>query len=228
MRFFNSIFIVFTLGSFLSVSAQECESYFPLKKGVTFELAHYDAKDKLTTTVSYEVVESGMKDGAAYAKVHDVITPVKGEVTTSDFEAYCKKDVIFIDARALLPGDILEPYQNMNITLTGEEVQIPSRMSEGMSLPDASVLITIDAGIPLKMSVTITDRKVIAKESVTTPAGTFSCWKITEQDQVKVGVSINYTTTQWICPGVGLVKQESFRPNGKKMSSSILEKFSKP
>lgn len=211
------------------VSGQTCNGYFPLEKGTQFDLSHFDAKDKPTAVVSYEVTASGMRDGGQYATVKVVTTPEKGDPTNGEFDAECKGDALHIDVRSMIPNEIMAPYQNMEMTLTGDALQIPNRLSVGQTLPDATATLTIQTGaFPLKMTVSIRDRKVVAEEKVTVAAGTYTCYKIEENDEVKFGATIKYTTTQWICPGVGMVKQTAVRSNGKPMSRSELTKFLKP
>ena len=48
------------------------------------------------------------------------------------------------------------------------------------SLPDATYAFSMDAqGQQMKTKVTVKDRKVTGRETITTPAGTFNCYKIT-------------------------------------------------
>jgi hypothetical protein len=54
---------------------------------------------------------------------------------------------------------------------------------------------------------------VQGKESITTPAGTWDCFKITYHSKVviKIGIGIpaNADVTEWYAPGFGVVKTES-------------------
>lgn len=54
--------------------------------------------------------------------------------------------------------------------------------------------------------------KVVAREDVTTPAGTFDCFKIESDVTVNIeamGQTQNVKTTSWISAGIGTVKMES-------------------
>lgn len=60
----------------------------------------------------------------------------------------------------------------------------------------------------------INDRKVEGQESVTTPAGTWDCFKISYKCKmgVKTGpinIPINFEGTEWYAPGFGIVKTQS-------------------
>ena len=61
---------------------------------------------------------------------------------------------------------------------------------------------------------TITNRTVQGQESVTTPAGTWNCYKITCKTKITGKAAIfNIPTTildvtEWYAPGVGIIKSE--------------------
>ena len=78
------------------------------------------------------------------------------------------------------------------------------------------------------MSTLITDREVLGKESVTTPAGTFDCYIITQSTHIKsMAANQKRTTKQWIAEGVGVVKSEDYNKKGKLDGTSVLTSFSK-
>ncbi len=75
----------------------------------------------------------------------------------------------------------------------------------------------MQSGIGGTVSVSITDRKVAGKETVTTSAGTWECYKITYKSKITmkigIGIPIKMDVTEWYAPGFGVVKTES---NGGK------------
>jgi hypothetical protein len=77
------------------------------------------------------------------------------------------------------------------------------------------------------MYVNLSNRKCAAIESVTTPAGTFECYKITQDVEAKAIVKVLATDITWLAEGVGVVKSESYDKKGKLMGSSQLTKFEK-
>ena len=66
------------------------------------------------------------------------------------------------------------------------------------------------------------------KESVNTPAGTYECYVIT-QDNVSetMGVKQTMQSKLWLAEGVGMVKQETYNKKGDLMSKSELTSFKK-
>ena len=105
-----------------------------------------------------------------------------------------------------------------NTTVSGECRGIPADIYEGMELPDYSIEIKI-MFITSKMG--CKDRKVIGRESVTTPAGTFDCYVIEETMTAKA-MMVNEKPRQvsWYARGVGLVKQQTF--DKKKLTGTTL------
>lgn len=103
-------------------------------------------------------------------------------------------------------------------TVSGESRGIPADISEGMELPDYSIEIKV-MFITSKMG--CKDRKVIGRESVTTPAGTFDCYVIEETITAKA-MMVNEKTRQvsWYARGVGLVKQETW--DKKKLTGTTV------
>jgi hypothetical protein len=60
----------------------------------------------------------------------------------------------------------------------------------------------------------VSNRKVQGKEKITTTAGSWDCFKITNTTKMKIktmgiGIPMNSDVTEWFAPGFGVVKSES-------------------
>lgn len=77
------------------------------------------------------------------------------------------------------------------------------------------------------MSFMVTNRKVIGKESVTTPAGTFECYKISYDIATKMMINMKTKATEWYARGTGLIKSETYSTDGKLMGSNVLTSIKK-
>jgi hypothetical protein len=80
------------------------------------------------------------------------------------------------------------------------------------------------------LSMTVTNRKVEAKETITVPAGTFECYKITGNTHMETAtfglkVPIEMKTIEYFAPGVGLVKSITYNKNDKLQGSTALSKI---
>jgi hypothetical protein len=123
---------------------------------------------------------------------------------------------------------IFEQFGEMDYEFSGTDLQIPNDISVGKELPDANMDMTMNmGGMNMTMSVTMKDRKVVGQEDVTTPAGTFNCYVISYNLDMKMGMNQKGSAKQWIAEGVGLVKQEDYNKSGNVTSSSLLTSFSK-
>ena len=75
----------------------------------------------------------------------------------------------------------------------------------------------------------ITNRKVEQQETLSLPAGSFDCYKITYATTIKVkmmgiGFPIHMQVTEWFAPKLGrMVKSETYTKNGKLAGTTQLE-----
>jgi hypothetical protein len=115
-------------------------------------------------------------------------------------------------------------------------IEYPATMSAGQTLKDANFKMEMYNKGTLFTTMTFdeTNRKVEGKEAITTPAGTWECWKITYEGKIKatmapmnIGIPINMQGTEWFAPGFGIVKTESFNKNGKFLASTLITSIKK-
>ena len=224
MRLFCILFI--TLSYAFSGYAQ-CNEYYQLSEGSEWEMVNYNAKGKAVGRNVQKVTSFDGQSGSFTATVHSVIYDKKDkEVMQSDLDFKCDNGTMIVDMRNFINEEQMTMFQNYEMQVEAENLEVPNDLSVGRSLKDGSVTVTAhNAPMPMNMSVVITDRKVVAKETVTTPAGTFDCYKITSKSTVNtkmgLGMKFEYTTTEWLAPKVAVVKSESYR-NGKLHGYTLL------
>ena len=209
-----------------AVNAQDCDGYFPYKEGTTFEITQYDKKDKVTGRIVYKVTDVDASSQTATYEF-EMFDKKDESIMTSSFSAECTGEGIIVDANYMVNPEMIGNYQNMEMTITGDNLEIPNNLSVGQTLPDAAVYVAVDMS-PIKMNLTsqIQNRKVTAKESVTTPAGTFDCHVLEYETETKVGIKVTTTNKQWLAPKVGVIKDESYNKSGKLMGYSLLTMYS--
>jgi len=105
----------------------------------------------------------------------------------------------------------------------GGKTTLPSNIKPGDTLPDAYA--NVSAGFA-KMSIKVTDRKVLRYETITTPAGIFDCIVVSEH-KVEKGTLRNRETTAltWYCKDIGFVRHDTYDKNMKKETSEVLQKI---
>jgi len=226
--------ILFVLLSivFLDAKAQnaDCNGYFAYKQGTKFELTCYDKKDKVSTQLKYEVKKNVSSASKTSVFFYNETLDDKGELLAKgDYSVECRDGQIYADVRNI--SSFAAPKTaDVEMSFTGDKIIYPHNLKQGQKLADANMQIKggmKDVGLNLmNMNISLTNRNVEGFESVTTPAGTFDCVKISYDTDVKGGLlKFSGKTTEYLSKGIGLVKSESFDKKGKKSSSMLLTKL---
>ncbi|HMB65216.1 MAG TPA: hypothetical protein VKN36_19200 [Eudoraea sp.] len=205
------------------IAQNGCSKYYPFKEGTSFQITTYDKKGKSTAVIDYTVKESNGNSATLGYEMSDS----KGEtVMASEYELFCENDGISIDFKSLMAPGMLEQYKDMEVDISGTNLELPNNLSPGQTLPDAEVLMNISmTPMTMKLTTRIFNRNVGPNETITTPAGTFDCTVITSEHESKMGVKMSGSDKQWLAGGVGMVKQESYNKKGNLVGSSVLTKF---
>jgi hypothetical protein len=231
MKYLKQTITLLLLSAFFQLNAQdECNNLFPFDDGISFEITHYDKKGKLESVVNHRVEELNPEDVGWSAKVKGAVTDDKGEeVTELDYLVYCRDGQLEVDFSSMVAPGFMNQAYNMNTSVSGDDVAFPQDMSVGQELPDAELAIELQAGDKTVMTLRfwMQDRKVEAQETITTPAGTFDCFKISHTFETKALFTSTYSITEWYAVGVGAVRSETYNKKGKLIGSSELTKFEK-
>ena len=125
----------------------------------------------------------------------------------------------------------MQNIEGAEMSVEGDHIIIPPSLSVGDILPESHTEITFKMGETnigkMTVGMTMSDREVVGQEDITTPAGTFSCYKITHNMTVETNImGMNRTSrmmgTEWIAEGVGVVRSEQHSDKGKLDSYSLL------
>ncbi len=141
----------------------------------------------------------------------------------------CHNDVYYMDLTGLVPAESMAAMGSMEMTFSGDALEFPRNMSVGQSLPDATGSFKASTGGLSLMSMTFdyTDRKVEDKTNITTPAGTFDCYKISYTMNMKFMGKRSYKVVQYFNSEAGAVRTENYDQKGELESYTVLTKFSK-
>ncbi len=203
-----------------------CKAYFPLEKGTELTYESYNSKDKLESTDYFTVKDLVQTGEKLTILVSASSVDKKGEkVFDSEFNYSCENGVFKMSMESLMNGQNMEAYEGMEITVTQTELEIPSTMTIGQSLPDANMNMKVASnGIAImSMDFMVTDRKVEGIESITTAAGTFDCYKLSQSTNVKMMfMNKTYKSVDWIAANIGAVRSESYDSDGSLESYRIL------
>jgi antitoxin component YwqK of YwqJK toxin-antitoxin module len=230
-KFISIIISALVLLAPLSLDAQNsaCEnSYFAFKKGVSMELTHYDKKGKPTAITKQKVLDVSEDADGFKATIEMENTDEKGKRPSSaNFDITCKGNSVFVDMRSMLNPESMASTQEMELEVTGDAMEFPNMLTPGQTLPDGHMEMKASMNGMKLMTIKlfISNRKVEGTETVTTPAGSFECVKMTQDTEMQSIFKMNARTTTWYAKGVGMVKTENYDKNGKLDGTTVLTKF---
>jgi hypothetical protein len=212
--------------SFLGIA--QCNDYYVFEHGDEWTYENFTAKNKsagknLQKVTAYEKTSSGF-----IATINSIFIDEKGKnVMEGDMDYTCDNGTIIIDMRKFIPKEQQQAFGSYEMKMESENLELPSKLAVGQSLKNGSITMTaLGSPIPMTLSVMITDRKVEGKESITTPAGTFDCYKIssksTTRSQMGIKMTFEFSSTEWVAEKVGMIKSETFDKNGKPNGYTVL------
>jgi|SRR3989337_583916 len=222
---------------FFSASAQNCSGYYYLANS-TVEMTTYDKKAKESGKVTYTISNINKTADATTASFTSEMKDEKGKNISKGTGKYkCSGGNLFIDAKVAMPQEQMGAYKDMDVKADEVYIEYPASFSDGLALKDANFKMDIINKGAVFSTTTLeqSNRKVEGKESVTSPAGTWECWKITYDGRFKatiggpsgIGIPFNFKTTEWFAPGFGIVKTETYNKNGKLMGSTLITAIKK-
>lgn len=209
----------------LLTKAQNCEMYFPSEEGTQLDYENYNAKGKLEGKSSSKIIKKEVNGTAVILTVQASASDEKGkELGKRDYKLTCDNGIFTIDMKSLMDNKTMEGFKDMEVNVTSEDLQLPGALSVGQTLKDAKMTITVsNQGMTLMtMSTFITNRKVAAVESITTPAGTFQCLKITYDIESKTIMTVKMKGIDWFAKDVGSVKTETYDSRDKLQGYTLL------
>jgi hypothetical protein len=213
--------------------AQEsvCEStYMPFKNGISFELTTYDKKGKETSVVRHKVSSIAPLASGFKATVETETFDAKGEsLLKGVYYMECRDGVMYMDMNSLLDPRTLQGVSGMEVEVSGDALSFPARLNPGETLPDGTLTMKAGTGglTIMNLNMTVSNRKIEAFESVTTPAGTFECVKISQDSELKAIIKKSFKSTGWYAKGVGTVRSENYDSKGNLESYTLLTKLEK-
>ncbi|WP_338870194.1 hypothetical protein WBJ53_22110 [Spirosoma sp. SC4-14] len=211
--------------------AQDCLG-FTLKTGTSFELSMFNAKDKPTGKIMYQVKDVHKEGGATVMDLEAQFQDEKGNQRTPYAIHYtCTGDELIADLSGMAQS-MQSNMKNMEMKLKTNQLAYPGKLSVGQKLSDGQMEadLTSDGTTMMTMKMAMTNRQVEGQQSVTTPAGTFDTYKVTSDmnfENRAMGIPIrssmhvvSYRTNDQIFD----IKSETYNKNGKLMGYTLLSK----
>lgn len=227
------IFAFFSLVFSGSLTAQDCSTFFPFEEKTVMEYAGFDKKGELESLVEHRVAfVEDLEDGGLKARVTSIIKDDQGEEQMkTDYYVSCTDNELTFDMISMLSPQMTQAFSGMELTITGDGLRLPGKLEVGQTLPAAATEIKAGTGNVnlLTMTISVSDRKVEAKESITTESGaTYECYRIRYTMESKMLISNKqFEIVEWYAENYGLIRSETYNKKGKLESSTELQSFTR-
>jgi len=231
----KSIIIILVLIFPFILVAQNCGYYIPLKVKSGTEMKSYDANGKLMTTNKNTIMSVTSNGGYTVANIkQESQDELKGQNSSNEYTVKCNGTQVVIDTKSIMGSAAFDNFkkQGYDLKIESIDIEMPSKLTIGSSLKDADVKIKVYQGQNLisDMVISLVNRKVEAIESITTPAGTFKCYKISSESKTSskiMGYSSESTikVVDFFAENVGMVKSQTYDIKGKLSGYSVINKI---
>ncbi len=212
----KKIFTVVCLLICVNMYAQKCSDYLFLQNNKTVEMTIYNKKGEENGKQIYTVSNVTNTGDVTTATLNSEMFDKKGKsIVKASNHIKCVSGVMMMNMKMMLPQQQAEQFGKAEATAEDVYIDYPSTMNAGDQLKDGSFSMDIDNnGLKQTINMSVTNRKVEGKESVTTTAGTWDCFKISYKSKMVIktagiGIPINIDGTEWYAAGVGVVKTQS-------------------
>jgi hypothetical protein len=210
---------------YAGILAQDCPLYYPDMANAQLEYKQYDKKGGLAGSSIQKITDIKKTAGSTEVSVTAESFDAKGKsLGSAQLTARCEGGVYYIDMKNYMNQQSMESYKDMEMTVEGGSLEMPVSMKAGDMLKNGDMKMSFSSGgmTIMNMTISITNRKVEAVESLTTPAGSFECYKISYDIATKMMVNVKAKAVEWYAKSVGMVKSETYSTDGKLMGSNVL------
>lgn len=217
---YGLLLIAGLLAAALPASAQDdCVFYFPTDENVEFEHTSYNKRGKVQGYSVHRVTAYDASGGVTTITAENEQYDKKDNLMASGtYEVLCEDNQFKFKI-----GDITtaamgsEGMQDMEMEMEADYISIPANPEVGEELDEGTMTMNVSgSAMPgMSMTATLKNRQVVGKETITVPAGTFDCVKVSYDTEIKTIMTIQTQTTEWHAEGVGVVRAEYYNKKGK-------------
>ena len=197
--------------------SQDCAKYYLLQNNKTIEMSIFNKKGKVTGKQVYTVSNVNTSGGATTATIQsEMFDDNNKSIATATNSIQCKGGVMMMNMKMMLPQRQQEqPVTNAEVKAESIYIDYPANMAVGDELKEGNFSMDMEVnGMKQQLNMVVNNRKVEAKETITTTAGTWDCYKINYKSKMTmktlgIGIPISMTGTEWFAPSFGIVKTVS-------------------
>lgn len=206
--------------------SNDCTPFYEFREGLSWEMGVFDKKDKLVNKLDYLIYKVDLNNvpqtAWVSAKVFDDDDEMQYEL---DFKVSCSDGVFTVDLSNTLNPSVTQSFREMEMEVSGSPLTIPASLEKGQKLEDAMTNIKVmSAGIQIMSSdITMRDRVVTGRETITVPAGSYECFVINSTQSIKAGfINKDYRIVEYYHEGIGLIRSETYNKKDKLDSYTVL------
>ena len=213
----------------ISNSSSGCGNQILFKEGSRITYAQFDGSGKEFARQTSVVKSVDQKNGSWHSIV-EMDESGNTKIANAEVEYTCDGEFIRYDMQNLFA----KTGMDAEATMTGDALSFPLQLKTGETLPDAAFKMSAKGGTVFSTS--IKNRKVESVEKLTTPSGTYNCYKITALLDVNIempGVPAetiaqmkknmpSSSYTMWFDPSFGIVKMEMYQGDKIQLRSELV------
>ncbi|GAB3825620.1 TapB family protein [Hymenobacter jeollabukensis] len=205
-----------------SSTSLSCEHPFGLNDGteLTYQLLNEKNKPEglQVLKVARITPHEAAKKAPAYTEVllKSSLYDANNRLQRNDEYVYlCRRDTVLTDGRLLLDPAMLRSFRDRRFAFEPVHLAWPNQPTTG-ALPGGKLTVQVSSpSVDIAQVVTnVTERKISGPESVTTPAGTFQCYKVEARYEYVTQARADMArrsvkrVIDYYAPGVGMVRSE--------------------
>lgn len=212
--------------------AQDCLG-MKFRNGMNYEISTFNAKDKPTGTIMYQVKDVRREGSATVMDITAQFQDEKGKQQNPYTIHYtCTGDELIADMSGMMQSMQNSAAKDMEMRLKTNKLVYPGKLNVGQKLADGRMEAEmISKGSTLmELNMTMGNRQVEGQQSLTTPAGTFDTYKVTSDmnfENRMMGIPIRgsmRTVSYRAANQLFDIKSETYNKNGKLMGYTLLSK----
>lgn len=221
-----------------AVAVSACAGLALFQPGAEIVTAVYNDKGEEMSKQKVKVLNVKEKNGISTANCvgQELRTGATTTEAPSHFEYQCDGKNIFFNIGSLFNEGKKKKEAGVNASL----ISFPIALKDGQTLPDARGFINnTDGEKKMSMKYAFRNRKVGAREKISTPAGSFNCYPVSNNVEVEVDLPgmdekskemmkqmqkmMKMSMTTWISPELGIVKMEMYMNGELKSRNEVVE-----
>ena len=224
--------LLLTIATLTTGRAQTCPG-MTLKPGLNVEMSTFNAKDKPTGKISYQVKDVRKEGSSTVMDITAQFEDEKGKKQPPYVIQYtCTGNELVADLSGMMQAMQNTAMKDAEMKMKANRLVYPGDLSVGQKLPDGQMDVEFitNGSTLMQMDMTMGNRQVESKAPLTTPAGTFDAYKVTSDMNFvtrMMGIPIrnsmrivSYRANNQLFD----IKSENYNKNGKLMGYSLLTK----